>query len=598
MKNSRATDNNTPTETSFNSYAIPRIVVGLALAAAIVWGLSVFMGSDDPAHKMHTDASPSDSSHSAAPADGDQTPGTHAKTNPHAADAHSEGTHATDVSSPDGQMALALMSSDFVVLDNTLKTHEAIALLKHHHMQTGQSARIYIVNKKGVLVGRASPEQLLLAPEASELKDAMERDVISVEADAKSAELVELMEKNQLAAVPVVDDRGRPIGLITADKVDEIRQRMSLAMAVSPPRADALPPPDVTAAEPHGTHHDAADHSEKEQPHAAKQVASAPHEKTTAEGKPHDTTPVTDKAHDTKKAAHDAHGKKTDVADHGKPADSPAETTHAAGHGATAAHGVHGGPPAEPKAKGVAFVEATIAPLDYELNKRFFGWRPNDIIEFTDNVNSYQLGVLEVTRRAVVILAERISRTGTMEAFNENVENAMNWLMVKAKRYWLPSPEAKYNAALEELRGYRDNLEKGKAAFYTRTDNLIPLLAAFGDLLGSCEENLVKEVEEDGEPVSFFMADQYFYYAQGVASAMGTILEAVAVDFYKTIDARRGTEVLHHAIEACHHATHIHPWIIFNSSLSSLLANHRVNLAAPISHARFYVGVLIKTLST
>ena len=31
---------------------------------------------------------------------------------------------------------------------------------------------------------------------------------------------------------------------------------------------------------------------------------------------------------------------------------------------------------------------------------------------------------------------------------------------------------------------------------------------------------------------------------------------------------------------------------------SSIFANHRANMAAPISHARFYLGLLIKALST
>jgi hypothetical protein len=121
---------------------------------------------------------------------------------------------------------------------------------------------------------------------------------------------------------------------------------------------------------------------------------------------------------------------------------------------------------------------------------------------------------------------------------------------------------------------------------------------AYEDLLGSCEENLVKAKEAGQTPVSFFMADDYFYYAKGVVSAMGTILEAVLEDFMITVESRRGAEVLHHAIESCHHAAEIDPWMITNSSLSGILANHRANLAAPMSHARFYIGVLIKTLST
>jgi hypothetical protein len=247
---------------------------------------------------------------------------------------------------------------------------------------------------------------------------------------------------------------------------------------------------------------------------------------------------------------------------------------------------------------GVAFVTAVIAPLSYELNERFGGWRPNDMFKFTDNVNYFQLGVLEVTRRTTVALAERISRTGTSASFHQNLESAMNWLMIKADQYWFPTPESKYRDSLDQLKRYMEGLKEGKASFYTRSDNLIPLLQVFEDLMGSCEENLVKTHEKTGEKVSHFKADDYFYYAQGVASAMGTILKAVAVDFGPTVGTRRGSEVLQEIIAACHHAQEIQPLFITNASLSGILANHRANLAVPISHARFSLGVLIKTLST
>ncbi|MFH2232454.1 MAG: DUF2333 domain-containing protein, partial [Patescibacteria group bacterium] len=79
---------------------------------------------------------------------------------------------------------------------------------------------------------------------------------------------------------------------------------------------------------------------------------------------------------------------------------------------------------------------------------------------------------------------------------------------------------------------------------------------------------------------------------------MSTVLEAVQEDFLVIVETRRGKEVLNHAIESCHHIADVDPLIITNSSLSGILANHRANLAAPLSHARFYLGVLIKTLST
>ena len=275
------------------------------------------------------------------------------------------------------------------------------------------------------------------------------------------------------------------------------------------------------------------------------------------------------------------------------------ETATQEAHGAEASsHGAPSEPRYEDLATGVAFVEATISPLNHELNERFWGWRPNDIVNFTDNVNHFQLGVLEVTRRTAVLLAERIARTGTTDSFNPHLENAMNWLMVKADRYWFPAPESKYKESLTELKAYKEELLKGRASFYTRTDNLIPLLSSYEDLLGSCDENLVKQKNEKGEDVSSFKADDYFFYAKGVASTMATILEAIHHDFNRTLESRHAAELLHHAIISCRQAAALDPLLITNGELDGIFANHRANMAAPISHARFFIGQLIKTLST
>ena len=251
------------------------------------------------------------------------------------------------------------------------------------------------------------------------------------------------------------------------------------------------------------------------------------------------------------------------------------------------------------KTPGVAFVTAAIKPLSYELNDRFWGWRPNDILNFTDNINNFQLGVLEVTRRTTVVLTERLSRTGSVEALNKNLERAMDWLMTKPERYWFPSPESRYEDALAELAAYKKNLENGTAVFYPRADTLLPLLGVYDNLLGSCDENLVRTKELNGDPVSWYRVDDYFYYAKGVASALKIILEAVLEDFQPVLENRHGVEILHHAIVSCQRASEIEPWLLItDGDFSGILANHRANMAAPISHARFYLAVLISVLST
>lgn len=248
--------------------------------------------------------------------------------------------------------------------------------------------------------------------------------------------------------------------------------------------------------------------------------------------------------------------------------------------------------------KGVAFVEAVIQPLNHELKNRWWGWRPNDLINVTDNINSFQMGVLEVTRRSTVALADRIARTSTTDAYNENLEQAVNWFMVKATSFWFPSAESKYRDGLGELRLYIEKLKQGKAHFHTRADNLIPLLVSFEDVLGSCNENLVKQFNEDGSLVSFFSVDDYFFYAKGVSSAMATVLEAVLEDFIVTLESRNATDLLKHAIADCHRAASLSPWIVLDSDLDGTFANHRANMAAPVNRAQSYLAQLIKTLST
>lgn len=248
---------------------------------------------------------------------------------------------------------------------------------------------------------------------------------------------------------------------------------------------------------------------------------------------------------------------------------------------------------------GVVFIDRLVAPLEYELTKRFWGWRPNDIINLTDNVNNIQLGVLEATRRATIALTDRISRTGSTETLKPNLERAMNDLMVDPESYWFPTPESKYLSAISELRAYQEKLRQKKAPFYIRADNLIPLLKSFEELLGSCDDNLTKQREKDGSYINTFKADDYLYYAKGVAIVIESVLRGVEHDFKKTIENKNGMDIIETAIEDAHTAAEIDPWIIVTEgNLSGIFANHRANMAAPISHTKFYINLLIKALST
>lgn len=252
--------------------------------------------------------------------------------------------------------------------------------------------------------------------------------------------------------------------------------------------------------------------------------------------------------------------------------------------------------------KGEAFTNALIKIMDDQVNGSLIGWRPNSILfgklGLTDDVNNLQLGVLEVTRRTVVVLNENMSRFALTEAQNPYLNNAMNFFMVSPEKYWFPSASGKYKEAMAYLEHYIDDLKHNRSRFYTRVDNLIALMNHFRDVLGSAFHNLIKDTEADGSKVSWFVCDDYFYFAQGVAMGMAQILEGVKEDFADQLAKKNSSKLVDDAIHALHEASHLNPWIITNASKDGILANHRANMGTYIGEAEHIISTLINVLAT
>ena len=277
------------------------------------------------------------------------------------------------------------------------------------------------------------------------------------------------------------------------------------------------------------------------------------------------------------------------------PSPSKAEPSHAAPAPAVVT------PPREP-VKGEVFTLALIKIMDDQVNKAWFGWRPNTIVfgkmGLTDNVNNLQLGVLEVARRTVVVLNEHMTRFASTEAYNPQVNEAMNFFMVSPDKYWFPSASGKYREAEQNLGKYIEGLKVGRARFYSRVDYLIALLSNYKDLLGSSFHNLLKDTEADGQPVSWFLVDDYFYYSQGIALAMAEMLEAVTKEFHQEIQKKNSHKLLEDAIHALHAASHLDPWVVTNGAKDGILANHRANMSTYIGEAEHVISTLMSQLAT
>ncbi len=243
---------------------------------------------------------------------------------------------------------------------------------------------------------------------------------------------------------------------------------------------------------------------------------------------------------------------------------------------------------------GVTFVETMIKLMEHELKGRFLGWRPNDLIigRFTDNVNNFQLGVLEAMRFTTLRLKDSLTRMGEADAYDRDLESALNLLMNKATEFWFPSAESSYSEAVDHLKKFLKKLKTGERRFYYRTDNLLALIVSYSDLLGNVNRTLIMDKHADGRPVSWFETDDYFYYAKGVAHVMYEILKVVRVGFKEQLATIDAVEIMDHILHELHRAEKMDPWIVLDSDLDGLFANHRANLNAPLSEVTHLMSVM------
>jgi len=243
---------------------------------------------------------------------------------------------------------------------------------------------------------------------------------------------------------------------------------------------------------------------------------------------------------------------------------------------------------------GVTFVETMIALMEYELKGRFLGWRPNDLIvgRFTDNVNNYQLGVLEAMRFTTLRLKDSLTRMGEADTYDRDLEDALNLFMNKATLFWFPSAETSYGEAVDHLKKFLEKLKTGRRNFYYRVDNLMSLMKSYGDLLGNVNKSLIIDRYPDGRPVSWFDVDDYFYYAKGVAHVMYEILKVARVGFYEQLVTLDAVDIMDEILHELHRAEQMEPWLVLDGDMDGFLANHRANLNAPLSEVAHLITIV------
>jgi sporulation protein YlmC with PRC-barrel domain len=119
----------------------------------------------------------------------------------------------------DEKSAAGCMTTDFVYLGMESTVGQAVQALRTFDGDPEMVTEIYLLDAKRVLHGAIPLARLVMAQPETRLDVLAEPRVLSCPPDLNQNELAELFDKYNLLALPVVDDKGRMVGVVQAEQV-------------------------------------------------------------------------------------------------------------------------------------------------------------------------------------------------------------------------------------------------------------------------------------------------------------------------------------------------------------------------------------------
>lgn len=128
--------------------------------------------------------------------------------------------HTLEQFEPD--TAGGIMTTQVTALYEYVSAGDAIELLRTLHEELEQMFYVYIIDRRGHLVGVLSMRDLILSRPSKLLREIMIPRVVSVPATMDQEAVAQLMRDKRYLALPVVDRENKLIGLITADDINDV----------------------------------------------------------------------------------------------------------------------------------------------------------------------------------------------------------------------------------------------------------------------------------------------------------------------------------------------------------------------------------------
>lgn len=132
----------------------------------------------------------------------------------------------------------SIMTTEYVDLREEMTVGQAMAHIKKTGIHKETIYTCYITERRK-LVGIVSAKDLMTTDDEVPIKNLMETEIISVHTHADQEQVAQLFTKYDLLALPVIDQDGRMVGIVTFDDamdvmVDEATEDITKMAAINP----------------------------------------------------------------------------------------------------------------------------------------------------------------------------------------------------------------------------------------------------------------------------------------------------------------------------------------------------------------------------
>ena len=115
-----------------------------------------------------------------------------------------------------------IMTTEYIKVDSNLLIEDVIKKIKEITPKTEYIDTIFVVDKRKKVIGTAELRDILVAPESQKLEEITDKHFIYVEPETDQEEVALIASKYDLTAIPVLNNKGAMLGIITIDDIVDV----------------------------------------------------------------------------------------------------------------------------------------------------------------------------------------------------------------------------------------------------------------------------------------------------------------------------------------------------------------------------------------